>query len=202
MERCKKHFASKWTSQWSLDPDETIPEREYKPYDAKIRGTQLKVLSKYSKGTTVSGRRAAQRQDLTGNTVVLKQTAKSGRRKDARRPRKHIEQDAFVAQHVTERWNQGDPIGRTEIKIELTLRDDCDEGSEFYKSYIDPNKKSADFGFYNWLDRVLTRYNWSFRTNSIGQTVPENWRDLSEQNSKSLCKLFRDECVDVMLNAD
>ena len=49
---------------------------------------------------------------------------------------------------------------------------------------------------------MLVRAGWSVRVNSIGQTVPENWRDLSVANSQRIRKRFADENVDVACNSD
>ena len=48
---------------------------------------------------------------------------------------------------------------------------------------------------------ILYRCCWQFRKNSIDQTVPENWREMSEKNATYLQKHFHDNKVDIVVNA-
>ena len=74
---------------------------------------------------------------------------------DAGKARKYVVQEDFVMELVAERWEQGDPIGKIELKDYVMARDDCKEGSEFFKQYLDPAKPSAGSGWTNWLCRAL-----------------------------------------------
>ena len=84
-------------------------------------------------------------------------------------------------------------------------RDDCQEGHRdkdgdlFCESYLATPKAS---GLANWLKRVLKREGWSFRKNSVGQTVPGDWLEKAVDNSKKICERFRAAEVEVVLNAD
>jgi len=213
-----KQFSADWANQWSIEPEEKVPPSQLQPYKIHIAKAQTTidgshaptVLSKYSSGTTASSRKSAARLDASANTIVVKAKAKQRDRKDKGKGRKFQAQEEFVVKTVRDRWNSGDPIGKLGIKLELSLRDDCKEGFQdplrpqdsFYASYFDPNKPSADSGLINWLSRVLDRHNWSIRANSIGQTVPDNWRPLSEANAADLRTLFKEKEVEVMLNMD
>ena len=72
-------------------------------------------------------------------------------------------------------------------------RDDCQEGrrdqdgNSFYESYLAMSKAS---GLSNWLKRVLKREGWSFRKNSVGQTVPDDWLEKAVDNAKRICERF------------
>ena len=35
----------------------------------------------------------------------------------------------------------GEPIGKIELKDEILCREDCQEGTVFYKQYLDPEKR-------------------------------------------------------------
>jgi hypothetical protein len=53
-----------------------------------------------------------------------------------------------------------------------------------------------------FLSRCLDRINFSVRKNSIGQKVPENWRELSVANAEEVRKVFKEADVEVIVNAD
>jgi hypothetical protein len=124
-------------------------------------------------------------------------SSKRHARNDTARARKYLDQENYVTINmIQEWWDIGNPIGKLELHGELSAMDECTEGTDFYQNYIDPLKgKSAQCGLSNWTKR-------SPRKNSIGQTVPEDWRNMSEINAAKLCKKFRDAKVDVMLNSD
>ena len=52
------------------------------------------------------------------------------------------------------------------------------------------------------MSRRLKAAGWSVRKNSVGQTVPENWRELAEADAARICKRFKDENVDMTENSD
>ena len=52
----------------------------------------------------------------------------------------------------------------------------------------------------NFLTRCLRRIDFVARKNSIGQVVPDDWRQLSEKSSESIRNNLRD--CDVIVNAD
>ena len=52
------------------------------------------------------------------------------------------------------------------------------------------------------MKRVLKREGWSFRKNSVGQTVPEDWLEKAVDNAKRICERFRAAGVEEILNAD
>mmetsp|Transcript_9761 Transcript_9761/g.22200 ORF Transcript_9761/g.22200 Transcript_9761/m.22200 type:complete len:792 (+) Transcript_9761:103-2478(+) len=209
-EDVKKQFKPEWARQWDLEPNERVPAKELEPYKTHIAQTQtqvLTILSKYTEGTTTSGRMAAAKHDKSGSTIAVKADSQKSTRKDKKQGRKFHSQEMFVIDKVTERWGSGDPIGKLEIKIELSLREDCQPGflepdnkSCFYSSYLDPTKSQS--GFTNWLNRVLDRHDWALRANSIGQAVPDNWRADSEENAADIRMKFSEAGVDVVLNMD
>ena len=198
-------FNKRFVAQWNIADDEVVTE-QLAPYEAHISGTQMTILSKFTPGTTTAGRKSAAKSNA--NTVVMKKKSKMLARKDSGKPRKHAEIEEFVKTTVIHRWDIGDPIGKGELADELRARDDCredfivEEGDNFWQSYLDPAKDSAKSGLSNWMSRVLDRMGWSMRKNSIGQTVPEDWREKAEKNAAELCKLFKDEGCTIVLNAD
>ena len=105
---------------------------------------------------------------LSSGRRAINTTSKRVGRVDAGKPRKYIEQEKFVINLVEERWNQGDPLGKIELKDEVMSRDDCLDGTNFYKQYLNPTKLSAASGWTNWAGRALARGGWSLRKHSIG----------------------------------
>eukprot|EP00957_Ditylum_brightwellii_P185836 14149059-Ditylum_brightwellii.AAC.2 len=60
-----------------------------------------------------------------------------------------------VQTYVSDRWEAGHPCTQPEVYDMLRSQDECAEGIEFYR-----------------------------KKNSIGQKVPENWKQLVEEDSK------------------
>jgi hypothetical protein len=199
-------FKSDWAEQWMVRDDEKISEDLLAPYKDRVKGSKTTFLSKYTPGTTTSGRKSTAKNDKS--TIILKDSTKRSERSDVKKPRKFAAQEKALIEVVAERWGLGDPIGRIELRDEIIARDDCQEGhvdehgDDFYKTHLDPRKPSSASGFANWVKRVLNRAGWSFRKNSVGQTVPPDWRKKAERNAAKITKRFKDEEVDVVLNAD
>ena len=146
-------FKPCWIEQWGLDASETVKD-QLGVYEDFIKGSKMSFLSKYTLSTTTAGRKSAASNDKALH--VIKTASKRVRRADAGKPHKYIEQETFVINLVEERWNQGDPLGKIELKDEVMSRDDCLDGTDFYKQYLDPTKLSAASGWTNWVSRVLT----------------------------------------------
>ena len=194
-----KCFAPSWVKQWNLDATATVKE-QLKVYEQHVKGSVNTYLSKFTPGTKTAGRKSKAKRD--GNTLVLKKLTKYSGRSDVDKGRKYEDQEDFTLNLVSDRWKLGDPIGKIELKGEIISREDCDEGTEFYNNYLDPEKGSAASGFTNWLKRCLERAGWSLRKNSVGQTVPEDWRQKAEANAKRIRERFKEEDVEVTINAD
>jgi hypothetical protein len=56
--------------------------------------------------------------------------------------------------------------------------------------------------FHKFMSRVLKRNQWSVRKITISQSVPVDWRQKAEMNSARIREKFREENVDVVVNAD
>ena len=79
----------------------------------------------------------------------------------------------------------------------IRSRDDCRPGTPFYQSFLTMNKATSKAQF---LKRCLERINFTTRSNSIGQVVPDNWRELAEESTRTI----REKMLgcDVIVNAD
>ena len=75
--------------------------------------------------------------------------------------------------------------------------EDCDDGTEFHEKFLTSGKESQ---LANFLTRCLKRINFVSRRNSIGQVVPDNWRELAEQSAEKIRHDLRN--CDVIVNAD
>ena len=81
----------------------------------------------------------------------------------------------------------------------IRAREDCDVGTKFWKSYLDPKKSTSQLA--NFLSRgCLKRINFVARKNSISQVVPNTWREDSERAGADIRELMID--CDVIVNAD
>lgn len=121
---------------------------------------------------------------------------RKSKRSDAGAARKFSGQEAFLINFVKQRWDDGDPIGKIELQTEISAREDCAEGTDFFNAYLAPGKES---GWSKWIGWVLKRHDFSLRKNSIGQTVPENWRELSEACAKKIRERMAEEGVNVVV---
>ena len=192
-------FDRSWSEQWKLDGSATVVD-QLEVYEDHIKASTKTFLSKYTPNTTTAGRKSAAKNDA--ETSVIKQSTHRVERGDTSRARKFHEQEDFIVNLISERWEQGGPIGKIGLKDEIMARDDCQEGTEFHKQYIDVTKKSVQSEWTNWLSRCLDRAGWSLRKNSVDQTVPENWCKMAEKNAARIQKRFKEENVDVVINAD
>ena len=80
----------------------------------------------------------------------------------------------------------------------LRSREDCEEGTVFWKSYLDHRKDSSSLA--NFLTRTLDRIDFRTRKNSIGQVVPDSWRSDAEAASKIIQEKLKD--CEIIVNAD
>jgi hypothetical protein len=80
----------------------------------------------------------------------------------------------------------------------LRCHEDCAAGSAFHTS----NVAGKETALAEFLKHALDRINFSCQKNSVGQKVPENWRELLIQNVKNIRELFAKEKVDIVVNAD
>ena len=93
----------------------------------------------------------------------------------------------------------GDPCTKSEVYDYLRARNDCAAETAFFNSYLASGKESA---LANFVKRCMERINFSVRQNSIGQKVPDNWRELALADSARIREAFSEFGVDHVVNAD
>ena len=76
-------------------------------------------------------------------------------------------------------------------------REDCGEGTEFYRRFLRSGKQSP---LANFLTRCLKRIDFVSRKNSIGQVVPDSWREDAKQAAEKIRQNLSD--CDIIVNAD
>ena len=183
-----------------IDDSSDVKERLI-PYKHAAQ-SECRIITSKTKGTNAKCRVVRSKKNRGVKYIVLgqnKNAMKSSERKDKLTARKWKEQNKCVEVFVQSRWNDGDPCTQSEVYDMLRMRDVCAEGTEFYLKKLASGKQS---GLAKFLSDALDRFHFSVRKNSIGQTVPENWRELAEKNSADLNKLFLEGKVDVVINAD
>lgn len=187
-----------WTAQWNLQDNANVKD-QLGPYAGIANKSQTKFLSRLNT-PKFSGRRRAAAAAKNSNIVNINRDTKKKKRSNSNKPMKYEVQVDFVADLVQRRWNGGDPITRPEVYTELMDREDCAEGTEFFKSYLDPNKCQS--GLSNFLTRCLNRIHFGARSESIGQKVPDNWRPMAEADAKTIRTDFKAADIDIVMNAD
>ena len=179
----KHKFKKIWIKDLTINDEDDL-KGQIGRYQRAARGNQsmTKFLCR-GQGLSEAERANCARRDPK-NFYDLTLGRKVVRRKDVRMARKFTDQAAFVAFFVKTRWNTGDPVTRSEVKDELRLRDDCQPGSPFYTRHLvsTPCAKSALSGF---ISRVLARMNFSIRKTTIGQKVPEDWKEKEIANTEA-----------------
>ena len=69
----------------------------------------------------------------------------------------------------------------------------------FFEAVLKPDKTSV---LCNFLRRSMDRIGYVVRQHSIGQTIPQDWKDQAITSSMEIRKRFQENNVDVILNAD
>jgi hypothetical protein len=75
--------------------------------------------------------------------LVLKKDARRATRGNDPAKREHLEVHLYVEQVVTKRWEQGDAIGREELKEKVKSKFIKSNQTNFINSYLDPDKKGS-----------------------------------------------------------
>ena len=122
------------------------------------------------------------------------------KRVDGIRNGKYQEETNLVVKHVINMWHNGNPATRSGCIT--VLRNYGSRKSEFYTKYLDPKKQHQDQLLSTWLSRILKSIGFSVRKNTISQTVPTNWKQLSEEFAKFTFDLLTENGVKVIVNAD
>ena len=197
----KKNLKKEFQEQYMHIDDSSDAKERLSSYKHATQSECIIITSK-TKGTNAKCRVVRSKKNRGVKYIVLgqnKNATKSSERKDKLTARKWKEQNKCVEVFVQSWWNQVDPCTREEVYGMVHMRDDCAEGTGFYLKKLASGKES---GLAKFLSDALDRFHFSVRKNSIGQTVPENWRELVEKNSADLNKLFVEGKVDVVINAD
>jgi hypothetical protein len=201
----KKRFSHERACQFTLDDDADVRDRLalYRPI---AEASQTVFLTNNSEGKMANAKACALAAQKNVNIKVIRvaiqndiNPTKRVERSDSGKPRKWVDQAKAVEDFVQDRWNSGDPATRQEVYDMLRTRDDCDVGSAYYEGFLTPNKQAGLAGF---VTRCLNRINYSERKNSIGQKVPEDWREQAIANAEEVRKVFKEADVDIVVNAD
>lgn len=123
------------------------------------------------------------------------------RRPGGGRPVKWPDLEKYVHLKVKEAWESGMPICTDQLTVmfQRHVSQLDGEDSELAISLYAKGKKNSVSKF---IHRVLDRYNYSIRRNSISKSVPVDWRSKAEDNALRIRTLFKEEKVDVVINAD
>jgi hypothetical protein len=198
----KKRFTYDWSCQFTLDDNENVSD-QLEPYRHIAERSQTVFVTKDSMGKMANPKSRSISATKQGNVKVIRLghncPTKRVERSDSGKPRSWIDQAKAVEQFVQGRWDGGDPVTRQETYDMLRVHDDCGEGTPFFNSFFAPNKSAALAGF---LTRCLDRMNFAVRKNSIGQKVPEDWRELAVANVEEIRKALQEANVDIVVNAD
>ena len=129
-------------------------------------------------------------------TCYISRTTK--RRPGGGRPRKWQELEEFINGKIRYYWECGAPLTSEQLQavIQQHISSNCSDAA------MDIFVKGKRNTLHKFISRVLERHQWSVRKISISQSVPVDWRMKAEMNSARIRKKFKDEDVDVVINAD
>lgn len=159
--RLGKAFAEKFDH---IELDSKVPEEKLVPF-AKARGDGPQVL------TSVTPIPNATRGQLAKNDPEHYISIPAGRKHficsgggAKARGRKFQEEEAFLRNYIRQSWDQGAPRSMPEMKAELWAQYGDSTHLDFWKAYLDPEKKSADMQLGAFVRRVLGRMNINIRS--------------------------------------
>jgi hypothetical protein len=104
----------------------------------------------------------------------------------------------FIVQKVQQAWETGMPLCTEELMMQFQVHVHDLKDPLRTQLFVNGKKNTAD----KFISHVLKRNQYSIRKNSILQSVPVDWRQKSEENTLRIRTLFKDENVDVVVNAD
>jgi len=142
----------------------------------------------------MSTAQAKAKQDK-GSIFLTKETS---RRPGAGRPSKWPVLAEFIVTKVREEWEKGTPITSQELLILFQEYANGIEDTEAAKVFVNGKKNTV----HQFVGHVLKANKYSIRKNSISQSVPLDWRNKAEENALRIRTLFKNEKVDVVINAD
>jgi hypothetical protein len=102
--------------------------------------------------------------------LVLKKDARRATRGNDPAKREHLEVHLYVEQVVTKRWEQGDAIGREELKEKVKSKFIKSNQTNFINSYLDPDKKGS---FAKFITRSIRYFGFTSRCKSVSQKMPK-----------------------------
>ena len=147
-------FSNDWADQWHCGNEESVLHL-LEHYKAFIQPEKKVFKNEFHQGTSSSGWRSMAKWNE--RIEALHDESDCADQNDENKARKHKEQEEFVQQLVINWWNVGNPITKIEIQIEVSLREDCNEGTPFHESHLNLTSRKAQAGWVNWLGRALDR---------------------------------------------
>ena len=127
----------------------------------------------------------------------LKKKAKRLNQPDKTKGLKYQEAHEFVWKIVQERWKSGQPITKSEVRIQCMKR--FTEG-DFFVNILD--KSGNTNNFYVFLKRILQRINFTDIKATISQQIPIDWKDRAREGVARVVKKFREKNVGAVMAAD
>ena len=134
----------------------------------------------------------------TGKPDEFYLTKHRSRQPGGGRPAKWTDLEAFVVQQVTEAWEKGMPLCTAELLLRFQRHLINLEDQAAKQMFVEGKKNTV----HKFLNRSLKKHKFSIRKNSISQSVPVDWRQKAEENTARIRTLFRNENVDIVINAD
>ena len=129
--------------------------------------------------------------------AYLKKKAKRLNQRDKTKGLKYQEVHEFVWELVQERWKSGQPITKSEVRIQCMKK--FSEG-DFFVNILD--KAGNTNNFYIFLKRSLQRINFTDRKATISQQIPIDWKDQARDGAARVLKTFREKNVGAVMAAD
>ena len=163
-------------------------------YAARMKEkTKVVLVAKDSKMVTMLVNKA-KKQD---QHVYLKKKAKRLNQTDKTKGLKYQEVHEFVWKVVQERWKSGQPITKSEVRIQCMKK--FTEG-DFFVNILD--KAGNTNHFYVFLKRSLQRINFTDRKATISQQIPIDWKDRAREGAARVVKTFREKNVGAVMAPD
>lgn len=131
-----------------------------------------------------------------GATVYLSRDTERLSRKG--RPKKWNAVEDFVVLRVKKSWETGAPLTPEQLHQMVIEHLKNSPNEQAAKHFIHGKKNTTN----RYIQRVLARNQYSVRKMTISQSVPVDWRTKAEENALRIRSKFKEEKVDVVINAD
>ncbi len=130
------------------------------------------------------------------NSIFI--TTKTGRCHGGGRQKKWPDLERYIVDQVKMSWEMGTPLTKEQLHYRVLQHITTSADTTAIATFV----KGKPNTLHKYISRALEGNNWSSRKITISQSVPVDWRSKALENTARIRQKFKDENVDVVVNAD